>query len=172
MAGKGDKEHKVVKEIKADLPTPAEGEQDVAGSERATPARSRIASRSASNPRPAREENTPVKAREVPAKIEEHDEDTDGRLGKRDSSLRPAKHEDNSGPEESLLQKKINAFLDKLKSEDRKDVEDNARMLAKFVQHFACNFSVTTSDILKIMEQQTDGIDINKVRASFIKNMQ
>ena len=103
MAGKGDKEHKVVKEIKADVPAlEDEGLQNI-GSDRGTPIRSRNASRSASNPRPIKDATITLEARDVPAKIEEHEDSGDAHLGKRESSLRPAKHEEITGQEESFL---------------------------------------------------------------------
>lgn len=114
---------------------------------------------------------SPVKQKkpiEVPAKIEEAEEREEGEIGKRSIKHH---HQTDIPHEESALSRKLSGFLERLKSDDRKSVEDNAKMLAKFVQHFSCNFSVDVNEIMKVMEEQKGDIDINKVRAKFIKGL-
>lgn len=171
MAGKGDKAHKVVKEIKAELPDLGSLQAEDHVSKNPTPTKSKNASRSVSAQRRSKSpvHKTEPAKKEVQTKIEEHDEEHNASLGKRKDHP-PTKTEGEHAPEDSILQRKINTFLDKLKSSEKRDVEDNARMLAKFVQHLACNFSVDTSEIMKVMEAQKGDVEINKVRAVFIKN--
>lgn len=104
------------------------------------------------------------------AKIEEHDEENDAQLGKRASLNRPSLRPD-SNADDSELTSKLHAFMDRLKSEERKDLEANAKMLARFIQHFACNFCCDHKEVIKIMEKQEGDINIDKVRASFVKSM-
>ena len=101
-------------------------------------------------------------------KLEEGDDSNSAALGKRSSTQqRP----DLLQSEESSLSRKLNNFIERLKSEDRKDLEENARMLARFVQHFACNFSVDVQQVMAIIEQQQGDISIDNVRAAFVKSL-
>lgn len=135
-------------------------------------ARSNANSRNNSAKKSARASQSPQKTgkKEMLAKIEEHDEDNDARLGKRASLSREIKRPD-INTDDSDLSNKLHAFLDRLKSEERKDLELNARMLARFIQHFACNFSCSHDDIIKIMEKQGGDINIDKVRSTFVKSL-
>lgn len=136
-----------------------------------SPARkSRSASRHSKSP--AKQPSaSPKKARlatEIKAKIEESElPHEQGELGKRSSEHRPQQEV----LEESALGRKLSAFLERLRSDDRKAVEENAKLLAKLVHHFSCNFSVEVQEIMKVMEAQKGDIDINKVRAQFVKGL-
>lgn len=158
---KGDKSSYSVHEITPELP----GLDNIADSHHTSKKGSTAKSKQAS-PSPKKEQR-----KELQAKIEEQDEDNDARLGKRASLSRTHKRDD-LNPDDNELSKKLHAFLDRLKSDDRKDVESNAKMLARFIQHFSCNFSCDTSDIIKVMEEQKGDINIDAVRAAFVKSRQ
>lgn len=157
---KGDKTHYVVSQISEDLPNLENIAASHAESKKSSVRKSRQASMSPEKKLP----------KELQAKIEEHDEEAEGRLGKR-ASISRAQKKDELNQEDAELHKKINAFLERLKSDDRKDVEMNAKMLARFVQHFACNFSADVSEIMKAMDQQHGDINIDKVRAAFVRSL-
>lgn len=102
------------------------------------------------------------------AKIEE-EENHEETLGKR-NLLQHQKNEHHESAEDTNLRKKLSGFIEKLRSEEKRDIEDNAKMLARFIQHFACNFCVSSSNIMSVIEAQKGDIDINKVRAHFVKS--
>lgn len=157
---KGSKDTRAVKEISPELPTRDSLSKSVY---------SRKGSRGTSQ---VRDESTPNKQSDStskPLKLKlEEDDSNSAALGKRSSTQqRP----DLLQSEESSLTRKLNHFVERLKSDDRKDVEENARMLARFVQHFACNFSVDVQQVMAVVEQQVGDINIDKVRAAFVKSL-
>jgi hypothetical protein len=130
---------------------------------------SRGASRDPSRPRDYKETSRSRSPGLKPTKLEEMEEE---HLGKRGHQIGPIKTEAQEPMEEELspLNRKIALFLERLKSEERKDVEENAKILAKIIQHFSFIFAMETSEIMKALESQKGEIEINKIRSKFIKN--
>lgn len=172
-ASKGDKQFFTVAEISEHMPDlpPLVIKTSRPASQQHSPARkSRSASRESKSAakQASASPKKPRASRGVEAKIEETDlPQADASLGKRDA----AHGAQQEVLEESALGRKLSAFLERLRSDDRKAVEENAKLLAKLVQHFACNFSVEVQEIMKLMEAQAGDIDVNKLRAHFVRGL-
>ena len=173
-ASKGEKQYYTVAEISEQVPDlpPLVIKTSRPASQQQSPARkSRSGSRESRSGRKQLSGSPKKPGRSgAEAKVEEPEQPQlpeEATLGKREAAHRVQPEV----LEESALGRKLSAFLERLRSDDRKAVEENAKLLAKLVQHFACNFSVEVQEIVKLMEAQTGDIDVNKLRAHFVRGL-
>lgn len=66
------------------------------------------------------------------------------------------------------LHDKVDHFLGHLESKKEDDVQSNAQILAEIIKNFSLTFSVSHQDIMKVINQERDGLNVESIRKKLL----